>query len=328
MWMLALVGIMGITNVPCTVLAGNIVQKIYCTSTNGYDNLDALKKDMVIQAKQMAVNELFGEVITSFTKVESGILTADKIQVASAGFIRIKDNPTFYNGKNLGEICVSIDAYVTEEDKQQFQPVMISKKHCATEPSFTTRQLKTFAEEQAIISGVLDYEKKLEGKNNHELLKLVHQVKYLETGFVPETETYCVKFEGVIYPIELLIARVTEKFIPNDKKCIPTDCLLHHFKKFGYEFGWKAGDANSKDASRSSYFKIKDIVVTDGLIEMKYNWENGILYGTLTGNTFKGQWRQDNGSGDCELIFESDFSKAIGWWNKGGDTSKYSAFIR
>ncbi|MCP4105400.1 MAG: hypothetical protein GY749_07675 [Desulfobacteraceae bacterium] len=69
----------------------------------------------------------------------------------------------------------------------------------------TTRQLKEFAREQAIISALTDYDRKLKN-HNEELVTLLHQIKYLETGFVPETETYCVKLEGVVYPIELLIA--------------------------------------------------------------------------------------------------------------------------
>lgn len=195
---------------PCHSSAKKTIQKTYCMSAISFDNTDTLKKELLLNAKRQAVNEIFGEMITAFTKVESGILTEDKIRMVSAGFIRVKGNPIFQNGSNFAEVCVSIETYTTEEDKKKFQLSKITKKYCATKPELTTKQLKEFAKEQVVISALTDYDRKLKNHKDN-LATLVHQIKYLETGFVPETETYCVKFEGLIYPIELLIALETDK---------------------------------------------------------------------------------------------------------------------
>ncbi|MCP4107116.1 MAG: hypothetical protein GY749_16510 [Desulfobacteraceae bacterium] len=120
--------------IPHHAFAQKTVQKTYCMSATSSSSTDALKKELLSNAKRQAVNEIFGELITAFTKVESGILTEDKIRLASTGLIRIKGNPIFRNGNSFAEMCVSIDAYATEEDRKKFLPTKITKKYCATNP--------------------------------------------------------------------------------------------------------------------------------------------------------------------------------------------------
>lgn len=195
---------------PSLLFAQDTIQKTFCMSAIGHESLDSLKKELLLNVKRHAVSELFGELITSFTKVDSSILTEKKIQSASAGFVRVKGNPYFENSINIGDVCVKIDAYATEEDQQKLKSVKLVKKYCATEPDLTTKQLKIFAKNQAIISSLVEYDRRLEMKTEEDLLNLVYKVKYLEKGFIPETETYCVKFEGIIYPIEILIINMSK----------------------------------------------------------------------------------------------------------------------
>ena len=61
--------------------AQETIQKTYCMSSIGYkSNIDDLKKELLNNAKRDAVNELFGELIKSFTKVENFKLTEDKVK--------------------------------------------------------------------------------------------------------------------------------------------------------------------------------------------------------------------------------------------------------
>lgn len=46
-----------------------------------------------MNAKRLAVGEFFGELITSFTKVENFILTEDTLTASSAGLVRVKEKP-------------------------------------------------------------------------------------------------------------------------------------------------------------------------------------------------------------------------------------------
>ena len=61
--------------------AQETIQKTYCMSAIGYKStIDDLKIELLNNAKREAVNELFGELIKSFTKVEHGRLIEDKVR--------------------------------------------------------------------------------------------------------------------------------------------------------------------------------------------------------------------------------------------------------
>lgn len=96
--------------------AQETIQKTSCISAIGFKSNEDLKKELLVNSKREAVSELFGELITSFSKVEDFRLTQDKIRASSAGFVRIKGTPTFFQGKNFGEVCVKVNAYAKEED--------------------------------------------------------------------------------------------------------------------------------------------------------------------------------------------------------------------
>ena len=182
----------------------NKADKTVCIQAIGYDSLDELKRDLLINAKREAVNELFGELIAASTAVENFVLTSDQIRTSTLGLVRVDGDIDYYNGKNLAEVCVSISTYTTEQDRDKFKPVKLSKRNCITEPDLTTREIKEAAKEQAVIQALLDYDRKLELYKDNDLLKLMQRITYSESGFVPETETYCTRVEGYIIPIEIL----------------------------------------------------------------------------------------------------------------------------
>ncbi len=187
--------------------AQETIQKTYCMSAIGYKStIDDIKIELLNNAKRDAVSELFGELIKSFTKVEHGTLTEDKIKAASAGFVRIKGNPTYYQGKNLGELCVKIEAYAKDADFEKFKPKILTKKSCLAEGNVKTIKIRT--EKKAKLEALVDYDKTLQKYSEKQILHLLHEVKFLESGFISSTSVYCVKARGLIYPIE--IATLTE----------------------------------------------------------------------------------------------------------------------
>jgi len=185
--------------------AKDTAEKSYCMSALGYTSgTERIKKELVENAKRMAIEELFGELITSFTTVEDLVLKEDVIRSISVGYIRVRGVPAFSNGVNFGEVCVSLEAYTTEEDRDKLRPKRIAKKNCTADRNITTRELIEQAKASAIISGLLDYDRRLESLASKDMLRLVHDVDYIESGFVPDTETYCVRVEGTVYPVEIL----------------------------------------------------------------------------------------------------------------------------
>ena len=187
-----------------TALAANgTTEKTDCKLAIGYDSMDDLKADLLLSAKRLAVNELFGELITAATAVDDFVVTSDQIRASSLGLVR-EDALRYYNGDNLGEVCVTISVYTTDEDRKQFAPVKLNKRNCVSNPDMTARELRQFAEEEVIVKAILEYNRKLEGQKRDNLLKLLQRVTYLESGMLPDTDSYCVRVEGYLLPIEVM----------------------------------------------------------------------------------------------------------------------------
>lgn len=190
------------TSLPLPALAtDDTVEKTNCKLAIGYDSMDELKADLLLSAKRLAVNELFGELITAATAVEDFVVTSDQIRTSSLGLVR-EDEIHYYNGDNLGEVCIIVSVYTTEEDRKQFVPVILNKRNCVSNPDMTNRELRKFAEEEAIIKALVEYNRKLEGQEREKLLNLMQRVTFLESGLLPDTDSYCVRVEGYVTPIE------------------------------------------------------------------------------------------------------------------------------
>lgn len=58
------------------------------------------------------------------TELKNGKLINDEIKQIASGLVRIKGNPIYANGQNLGEICATITAYVTEADLKKYEKVL------------------------------------------------------------------------------------------------------------------------------------------------------------------------------------------------------------
>jgi hypothetical protein len=115
--------------------------------------------------------------------------------------VRIEGEPVYSNGQNFAEVCVTIDAYATEEDSEKFKAQTLTKKTCKEGDEKTIKQE---TEEKAILKALTAYDQQVQEHPPEKVLPLLHDVTVLEGGFEPETEFYCAKVSGVIYPIELM----------------------------------------------------------------------------------------------------------------------------
>lgn len=180
-----------------------IVEKTVCRSAIGvgYGNIDEFKQDLLNTAKKEAVGELFGELLQGNTKIEDSSVTEDLIQASTAGFVRVAGLPEYKNHEaNLAEACVSIKAYITPQDKQALKPEGItSDKVCITD-NLPPDDLKTSAEEQAVIRALLNYEPRLEGWNKDQLLPLMKEKEFIDGRFDQATGAYCTQVEGFVLP--------------------------------------------------------------------------------------------------------------------------------
>lgn len=203
--------------------------KKVCLSAVGmqWATSEEAQRHLVNIIKRDAVGELFGEMVWSLSEVKNLVLTRDEIQSFSAGLVRLRGTPQFYNGVNLGEVCVSAELYVTDEDISRFQPRTVSKKVCIADPRLSSGDLRTTAERQSQIQAVRDFEPGLQGLDDELVLRLVHESIIEDAGFVSDTLAYCASSRGIVYPIELLTA-MRGSVTPTAKPTTPArDAVVH-----------------------------------------------------------------------------------------------------
>jgi hypothetical protein len=259
-----------------------IVTKTYCLQAAGYSGVDEVKKDLLLGAKRLAVNELFGELVTATTASENFILTSDQVRTSSIGFVRLDGDIVYSNGESLGEMCVAINAYATEEGREKFKPTTIGKRVCISDPNLTTREIRKAAEEAAIVSALVEYNRKLEQLPRKSLIQLMQQVRYSDSGFVPETETFCTKVTGTIYPVNIVAATALGSI--NSREPPATDQVFVAATFEGIEVGtlpagWKGiagiGARPGRFAAReiTNYIERSDLYVETSPVDFPKNFD-------------------------------------------------------
>jgi len=192
--------------------------KMSCIQQSAYPNktLAEQKKILIEQAKQESLEELYGAVIFSSTDIVDGKLQSDSIQSRAIGAVRVKGNPKFKNGENLGEICASVTSYITPADVKKYSPKEIKLKHfCFADPKVTVSQIKPLAKRKAYIEVISQYKPSLKGLTMDQAEALVHGFTIYNDNFDFSSGAYCFDATATILPYEL---EFQEKSAPQKKK--------------------------------------------------------------------------------------------------------------
>lgn len=86
------------------------------------------------------------------------------------------------------------------------------------------------------------------------------------------------------------------------------DLLLDRFEKQGYCFCWETSGGR-----RSG--KVTQVRLDGPTIRIAYDYDDGQITAMMQGPKLVGSWKQSRSDGPLELTFESDFSRASGWWS-------------
>jgi len=180
--------------------------KMSCIQQSAYPNktLAEQKKILIEQAKQESLEELYGAVIFSSTDILDGKLQRDSIQSRAIGAVRVKGNPKFKNGENLGEICASVTSYITPEDIKKYSPKEIKLKHfCFADQKVTVSQIKPLAKRKAYIEVISQYKPSLKNLTMDQAESLVHGFTINNDNFDFSSGAYCFDATATILPYEL-----------------------------------------------------------------------------------------------------------------------------
>lgn len=194
--------------------------KTNCILQSNYSGktIDKLKEILLEQAKREAIEELYGSVILSKTEILNGRLVSDEVKQKAVGVVRIKGNPKFYNGKNFGEICSDINAYITKKDLKKYSPKIVTlKKFCFNDTSVATKDIKQKAKEKAYIEMITKYKPELKNISLIQAEKFIHEFSISKDIFDLNTGSYCFNARGNILPYELeMIEDFTQNNLSNN----------------------------------------------------------------------------------------------------------------
>ena len=176
-----------------------------------YRSADAVRATLLAMAKAAAVQEIFGEFISSLTKIENFSLSSQQVEATSAGHVRVRGNPRYFQGKSFGEVCVEIDAYVTDEDLALLDPKILTKKVVVADPELTLKEVENEARVKCRLAALVEYDQKLRPYELDVLLPLLHEVKYTQGEFIAGTTAYSISMTGTIYPLEVMTLLQTQE---------------------------------------------------------------------------------------------------------------------
>ncbi|MEA2072525.1 MAG: hypothetical protein U9O86_02990 [Campylobacterota bacterium] len=163
-----------------------------------------LKKILMEQVKRDAVEELFGAKLESETTIVDGRLQSDRIKQSAVGKIRVKGTPEFYNGKGFGEMCTKIEAYITQEDYETYQPQTVTSKHfCYNNPNVSLKSLKSEASYAAYRDAITKFKPKLKNITNTSAESFIHGFEKSKETLDIQTGVLCFDYSATLLPYEL-----------------------------------------------------------------------------------------------------------------------------
>jgi hypothetical protein len=157
-----------------------------------------------MNAKRAAVEELFGEFLMGYSAMADSVLLEDQILSSTVGYVRVAGTPQYKNHEgNLAEVCVSLEAFVTTEDRQKLEPVTLNNDRCLGDSSLSVQELEEVARDKAVIEALLDYDPRLEGQDENHLTRLMKNKDFSGSEYDTKTGAYCAVVTGEVLPIEI-----------------------------------------------------------------------------------------------------------------------------
>ena len=187
-------------------------------------NIEEIKQILINKAKLACINEIYGESLFSNKIVNKGKLSSFLIKSNSLGIIHISGNPRFYNGKNLGEICVSVNAYITKSDYEKLKPKTVNVTYCYTNENYPVAKLKKITRRKAYLEIIKKIYPNMQMSFEDAKL-LVHNFKINNEKFNIESGTYCINCSGDIIPFEVKNYNALSK-----NRTLPERIILNQLK--------------------------------------------------------------------------------------------------
>ncbi len=138
-------------------------------------SMDEIKAILLAKVKLDAASEIFGDFIKSETNVENGKMISNLIISEKNGLVHIDGEPKYANGKNFGDIQVTINAYATDEDlkNMSIQKIVVSDFVYANK-KIALKDIKRAAEDAFLVHALSTKRPAL--KNNPNQVELAREL--------------------------------------------------------------------------------------------------------------------------------------------------------
>ena len=128
------------------VYADETVVETATINHSSYPNkgIDYLKDLVLKKAKLQASYRIYGEVLLSNTSFQDGKIHGEHIKNIAGGIVHIQGEPKFQNGRNLGDIQVTIKAYATDTDIKRYYEKTVYNEVSTDKQTSKKRKKKGF----------------------------------------------------------------------------------------------------------------------------------------------------------------------------------------
>lgn len=113
---------------------------------------EEIKSILLKKAKLSAANEIFGDFVKRKTVIENGELLSDAVVSQKKGLVHLQGSPYYSNGKDFGDLMVTIKAYATDKEIAQTKVHKFKLKGFRyTNSSLAIKELKKAAKDAFLV---------------------------------------------------------------------------------------------------------------------------------------------------------------------------------
>jgi hypothetical protein len=191
---------------PFSVAKSSSVRKQACANVGSQSgkSIDTIKRNLLLKAKKLALSELFGEVVSSRSRVYNFSLDFDVLSTESFGIVRTKGSPRYFNGKSLGEICVEGEFFLTSADLKKLTPKTVRQENvCFSDESLSYLNLKRRLRARAIHVLLTKTSPSLTTVDSRGLASLIRNLDLTNERHFVATSAICADASADIVPLEI-----------------------------------------------------------------------------------------------------------------------------
>jgi hypothetical protein len=101
------------------------VDDLYQDSTGREGQRMQVEEELLLRAKNQAASILYGDIVSKTVQLSNAKDFQGEMESSLAGRVRLSGTPRYYNGNNIGDICITATFRITEKDQHDSTPAIM-----------------------------------------------------------------------------------------------------------------------------------------------------------------------------------------------------------